>query len=137
MKKFMAEFKEFAVKGNVIDLAIGVIIGGAFSGLTSSLVEMVIMPIVGLFIGGLDLSTWVINIPNFIYGGDPVAWQIGAFITSVINFIILALVVFFIVKVINRMKRKEEAKEEAPAAPPEPTKEELLLAEIRDILKDK
>ena len=134
MKKFLTEFREFAVKGNVMDLAIGVIIGGAFSGLISSFVEMVIMPVVGLFIGGIDLSTWVIYLPNFLYGGSPVEWQIGSFLTAVINFIILAFVVFLIVKAVNRLKRKQE---EAPAAPPEPSKEELLLAEIRDLLKDK
>ena len=134
MKKLLTEFREFAVKGNVMDLAVGVIIGGAFSGLISSFVEMVIMPVVGLFIGGIDLSTWVISLPNFLYGGSPVEWQIGSFLSAVINFIILAFVVFLIVKAGNRLKRKQE---EAPAAPPEPSKEELLLAEIRDLLKDK
>lgn len=134
MKKFLSEFKEFAVKGNVIDLAIGVIVGGAFGSITSTLIEKVIMPFIGLFIGGIDISQWVINIPNFIYGGAPIAIGIGEFLMAVLNFFIIAMVLFIFVKAINAFKRK---KEEEPPAPPEPSNEEKLLAEIRDLLKDK
>lgn len=133
MKKFFNEFKEFAVKGNVVDLAIGVIIGGAFGTITSTLIEKIIMPFIGIFIGGIDISQWVINIPNFIYGGDPISIGIGEFLMAVLNFLIIAIVLFVFVKAVNVFKRK---KEEAPPAPAEPSNEEKLLAEIRDILKD-
>jgi len=134
MKKFFSEFKAFAARGNVIDLAIGVVIGGAFGAITSSLVNDLVMPLVGLFIGGVDLTSWVINIPNFIYGGDPIALNIGLFISAIVDFLIIAFVLFCVIKAINSSKKK---KEEAPAAPPAPSAEEKLLTEIRDILKEK
>ena len=134
MKKFFSEFKAFAARGNVIDLAIGVVIGGAFGAITTSLVNDLVMPLVGLFIGGIDLTSWVINIPNFIYGGDPIALNIGLFISAIIDFLIIAFVLFCVIKAINRTKKKEE---EAPKAPPAPSAEEVLLTEIRDILKKK
>ena len=132
MKKFLAEFKTFATKGNVIDLAVGVMIGAAFSSITTTLVGSVLMPLIGLFIGGIDIGSWVINIPNFIYGGDDIALGMGAFIMSVINFIIIALILFLMIKAMNKMRSKKE--EAAPAAP---SKEEVLLTEIRDIMKEK
>ncbi len=132
MKKFLSEFKAFAARGNVIDLAVGVVIGAAFGAITTSLVNDIVMPLVGLFIGGIDLTSWVINIPNFIYGGDPIALNIGLFISAIVDFLIIAFVLFCVIKVINRKK-----KEEAPKAPPAPSAEEKLLAEIRDILKEK
>ena len=92
------------------------------------------MPLVGLFIGGVDLTSWVINIPNFIYGGDPIALNIGLFISAIVDFLIIAFVLFCVIKAINSSKKK---KEEAPAAPPAPSAEEKLLTEIRDILKEK
>lgn len=131
MKKFLNEFKAFAARGNVIDLAVGVVIGGAFGAITTSLVNDLVMPIVGLFIGGIDLSSWIINIPNFIYGGDAIAVNIGNFISAIVDFLIIAFVLFCVIKVINRKKK------EAPKAPPAPSAEEKLLAEIRDILKEK
>ena len=134
MKKFFAEFKDFIARGNVLDLAVGVIIGGAFGAITNALVEHVIMPFVGLFIGGLDLSHWVINVPNFIYGGEPIAIGIGAFLNAIINFLIIALVLFAIIKAFNKFKKAEEEK---PAPPPEPSAEEKLLTEIRDLLAKK
>ncbi|MBE6949297.1 MAG: large-conductance mechanosensitive channel protein MscL [Ruminococcaceae bacterium] len=134
MKKFFSEFKAFAARGNVIDLAVGVVIGGAFGAITSSLVNDLVMPLVGLFIGGVDLTSWVINIPNFIYGGDPIALNIGLFISAIVDFLIIAFVLFCVIKAINSSKKK---KEEAPAAPPAPSAEEKLLTEIRDILKEK
>ncbi len=132
--KFLREFKEFAVRGNVIDLAIGVIIGGAFSTITSSLVNDIVMPFIGMFLGGVDFSSWAIELPRFFGQEEPIMLNIGIFINTVIEFIILAFVVFLAVKAVNRMRRP---KEEAPAAPPAPSKEEVLLTEIRDILKDK
>ena len=134
MKKFFSEFKAFAARGNVIDLAIGVVIGGAFGAITTSLVNDLVMPLVGLFIGGIDLTSWVVSIPNFIYGGDPIALNIGLFISAIIDFLIIAFVLFCVIKAINSTKKKEE---EAPKAPPAPSAEEKLLAEIRDILKEK
>lgn len=128
-KSFFQEFKQFALKGNVIDLAVGVIIGGAFSGITSSLVKDIIMPFVGLFIGTDTLSTLVIPIGSAVL-------NIGVFIQTVINFVILAFIVFLMVKGINRLRTKTEAPPPSPE-PPAPSKEELLLAEIRDLLAAK
>lgn len=131
MKKFLKEFKTFAARGNVVDLAVGVVIGSAFGAITTSLVNDLVMPIVGLFIGGIDLTSWVVNIPNFIYGGDAIAVNIGNFISAIVDFLIIAFVLFCVIKVINRKKK------EAPKAPPAPSAEEKLLTEIRDILKNK
>lgn len=144
------EFTAFAIKGNAMALAVGTIIGAAFSGITKSLTDDVIMPIIAIFMGGIDFSELKIVLPRLF--SEPVldeagneilnTLNYGNFISAVINFIILAFVVFMLVKGLNKMtevgKKKEEAKEE-PAAPaePEPTKEELLLSEIRDILKNK
>lgn len=130
-KKFIREFKEFASKGNVVDLAIGVIIGGAFKSITTSIVDDIFMPFVGLFIGGIDLSEWVVKIPNFIYKGEPIALNVGNFLMAVIDFVIIALVVFMMVKAMNALKKK---KVEEKAAEPVMTKEEVLLTEIRDLL---
>ena len=130
---FRAELNKFVMRGNVIDLAVGVIIGGAFATITNSLVNDVLMPFIGLFIGGIDFSTWSFTIPAIFTGAEPAVINIGLFIQAVVNFLIMAFVIFLIVKAINRLHRKEEA---APPPPPEPSKEELLLAEIRDLLKE-
>ncbi len=127
MSGFMKEFKQFALKGNVMDLAVGIIIGGAFSGITSSLVNDIIMPLVGLFIGADTFSSLVIPVGSAVV-------NLGNFIQTIINFIILAFVVFLMMRSINSLRKKEEA---APAAPPAPSKEEVLLTEIRDILAKK
>ncbi|MDD7511295.1 MAG: large-conductance mechanosensitive channel protein MscL [Peptostreptococcaceae bacterium] len=124
-KGLMGEFKEFISKGNVIDLAVGVIIGGAFTAIVTSLVNDILMPIIGLILGGMDFSTL-----SFGIGGAQVMY--GAFIQAVINFLIIAFVIFMIVKGINSMKRKEE---EAPAEPEAPAADIQLLTEIRDLLK--
>ncbi len=143
------EFMAFAVKGNAMALAVGTIIGAAFSGITKSLTDDIIMPIIAIFMGGIDFSELKITLPRLF--GDPVldetgheilnTLNYGNFISAIINFFILALVVFFLVKGLNKMadaaKKKEEAKVEEPAAPPAPSNEELLLAEIRDLLKNK
>ena len=139
MKKFFQEFKEFINKGNVLGLAVGVIIGGAFSTITTSLTNDIIMPIVSIFLGGVDFSTMSIQLPS-PFGGNPEAPNMlnyGNFISAIINFLILALVVFCIVKAVNGAMEKAKKKEEAaPTAPPEPSAEEKLLTEIRDLLKE-
>lgn len=156
---FFKEFKEFALKGNVMDMAVGVIIGGAFGKIVSSLVNDIIMPPIGALIGNTDFSNLKIDISrmrdmtssavhkvgDMVSGSDavtvqaaaePVYWNYGAFIQQCIDFTILAFCVFLMVKLMNRlMRKKEEAP--APAAPPAPTKEEILLTEIRDLLKEK
>ena len=140
MKKFFQEFKEFINKGNVLGLAVGVIIGGAFSTITTSLTNDVIMPIVAIFLGGVDFSSMSVTLPTFYSlaeGAAPNTLNYGSFISAVINFLILALVVFCIVKTVNAAMEKAKKKEEAaPPAPPEPSAEEKLLTEIRDLLKE-
>ena len=139
MKKFLQEFKEFINKGNVLGLAVGVIIGGAFSTITTSLTNDVIMPVVSIFLGGVDFSSMSVALPTFYSVAEdaaPNTLNYGNFISAVINFLILALVVFCIVKAVNTAMDKAKKKEEAaPPAPPEPSAEEKLLTEIRDILK--
>ena len=162
MKKLWKEFTDFAVKGNAMALAVGTIIGGAFSTITKSLTNDLIMPVVNIFLGGADFSEAKVALPRMPWveptyetivnaEGVEVVQEVqnyltyGNFISAVINFLILALVVFFIVKGLNALtelgKKKEEeaaapAEEPAPAPEPEPTAEEKLLAEIRDLLKE-
>ncbi|ATL46922.1 large conductance mechanosensitive channel protein MscL [Chitinophaga caeni] len=124
---FIKEFKEFAMKGNVIDMAVGIVIGAAFGKIVSALVNNIIMPLVGILIGGLDFKNLKITVGNAEVG-------YGIFIQTIVEFIIVAFAIFLLIKAINRMKRK---KEEAPAPPPGPTNEEKLLMEIRDALKSK
>lgn len=129
MKKFFAEFKEFIAKGDAMSMAVGVVVGGAFTAIVNSLVNDIIGPVIGLIIGGLDFSGLAITVneASILY---------GSFIQAVINFIITAFVLFLVVKGMNKMmslkKKEEEAKEEAPAAPAEDI---VLLTEIRDLLK--
>ena len=129
----LKEFKEFAVKGNVIDMAVGIIVGVAFGKIVSSVVSDVIMPPIGLIIGGIDFSKLSIILKGV--PGDPAAVVIayGKFIQTVVDFTIVAFIIFMLVKAINTLKRKAEAVPPLPA----PSKEEALLAEIRDILKEK
>ena len=152
MKKpaWIDEFITFAVKGNAMALAVGTIIGAAFSTITKSLTDDVIMPIIAIFMGGIDFSELKITLPR-LFGEAPVdeagnaianTLNYGNFISAIINFLILALVVFFLVKGLNKLsdltKKKEEAAAEAePPAPPAPSAEEVLLTEIRDLLKNK
>lgn len=133
----ISEFREFAVKGNVVDLAVGVIIGGAFGKIVTTLVDKVIMPPIGLLIGGVDFSKWVITLKEASVDATgkeipAVAIGIGEFINAGIQFIILAFAIFLMVKAINRLRREEPA---APPAPAEPSEDVLLLREIRDSLK--
>lgn len=137
---FLKEFKAFALKGNVMDMAVGVIIGGAFGKIVTSLVNDIIMPPIGILVGGVDFTNLKLVIKKaVIENGAEIApavtWNYGAFIQQVVDFTILALCVFMMVKVMNKLMKKEE-KKPAPAAPPAPTKEELLLTEIRDLLKE-
>ena len=140
MKKFFNEFKEFINKGNVLGLAVGVIIGGAFSTITTSLTYDIIMPLVSIFLGGVDFSSMTVALPTFYAvaaDAAPNTLNYGNFISAVINFLILALVVFCIVKTVNGAMEKARKKEEAaPPPPPEPSVEEKLLTEIRDLLKE-
>ena len=151
MKKpaWIEEFMTFAVKGNAMALAVGTIIGAAFSTITKSLTDDIIMPIVAIFMGGIDFSELKITLPR-LFGEAPVdeagnaianTLNYGNFISAIINFLILALVVFFLVKGLNKLsdmtKKKEEAAAAAePPAPPAPSAEEVLLTEIRDLLKN-
>ena len=139
MKKFWREFKEFINKGNVLGLAVGVIIGGAFSTITTSLTNDIIMPIVSIFLGGVDFSTMNLALPTFFPVADeavPNTLNYGNFISAVINFLILALVVFLIVKAVNKaMSLTKKREEETHPPPPTPSNEEVLLTEIRDLLK--
>lgn len=126
MKKFLKEFKEFAIKGNMLDLAVGVMIGTAFNAIIKSLIENIFMPIIGIIIGGKDFSALSVTI------GDA-AIQYGMLIQNVINFTVTAFVLFILVKTINNLKKKEEIIEEEK--PEEPSEEIKLLSEIRDLLK--
>ncbi len=140
MGKFLNEFKAFAVKGNAVDMAVGVIIGGAFGKIVSSIVDDIIMPPIGWLIGGVNFSDLKVTLPaeKIADGIEMQAATInyGNFIQTLIDFIIIAFCVFLLVKGINRLAKKEE-KPAAPAPQPEPSNEEKLLAEIRDLLKDK
>ena len=137
----LKEFKTFAMRGNVVDLAVGVIIGGAFGKIVSSIVNDIIMPPIGLLLGGVNFSDLFFAIDGQSYDSLAKAREAsapliayGAFLQTVIDFLIIAAVIFFFVKGLNSLKKKEEAK---PAAPPAPSNEEVLLTEIRDILKNK
>lgn len=126
------EFQEFAVKGNVVDMAVGIIIGGAFGTIVKSLVSDIIMPPIGILMGGIDFSEIVITLQQATADAEAVTMNIGVFINNVISFVIVAWAVFMLVKGMNSLKKKEEA---APAAPPAPPRSEVLLEEIRDALK--
>ena len=128
----MKEFKEFAVKGNVIDMAVGIVIGAAFGKIVSSFVADVIMPPIGVLVGGINFSNLAFTIKEAAGDIPAVVVSYGKFIQTAVDFTIIAFAIFMVIKGINSLKRKEE---EAPAAPPEPTKEEVLLTEIRDLLK--
>ena len=135
--KLINEFKEFISRGNVIDLAVGVIIGGAFTSIVNSLVNDIFMPVIGGIMSGINFTDLKIRIPAAIEGMEDVTIMYGNFIQAVVNFLLIALVVFLFVKGINKVRRKEEKAEEAKEAaePPKPSDEVLLLREIRDELK--
>lgn len=153
MKKFFSEFKTFISRGNVVDMAVGVIVGGAFGKISTSLVNDVIMPAVSMLMGGVDFTAWKVVLKEAVMemGADgvlvetapEVAIKYGSLIAVIVDFLIIALSVFCMVKLINTMKAKAEAmkkkeeEEAAPPADPEPSAEEKLLTEIRDLLKNK
>jgi large conductance mechanosensitive channel len=132
--KVLQEFKQFAMRGNVMDMAIGIIIGAAFGKIISSIVSDVIMPPIGLLLGGVDFSNLAVTLKEGSEGVQPVLLKYGVFINTVIDFLIIAFAIFMVVKGINSMKKKEEEK---PTAPPAPTKSEILLEEIRNELRKK
>lgn len=139
MGKFIQEFKEFAVKGNAVDMAVGVIIGGAFGGIVNSIVNDIIMPPIGYVIGGVNFTDLKVELPKVVVEGvelAPATISYGNFIQTVINFLIVAFCVFMLVKGINKLNKKKE-EPAAPAPEPEPSAEEKLLTEIRDLLKNK
>lgn len=149
-KGFIKEFKEFAISGNMFDMAIGIIIGGVFKDLVTSFTNNIIMPIISIFTGGVSFESWKIALPSIFEKTDPETGEViqnyltfGDFISAIISFLILMLVVFLLVKGVNKLRKaaeakkaKEEAPEEEPA-PPEPSAEEKLLTEIRDLLAKK
>ena len=130
--KIIDEFKSFAVKGNVIDMAVGIIIGAAFGKIVTSFVNDVIMPPIGILIGGVKFSSLKIVLKEAVGETPAIAINYGNFLQVTFDFLIIALAIFMVIKVMNAAKKKEEAK---PAAPAAPTKEEVLLTEIRDLLK--
>ncbi len=143
-KGFVAEFKEFISRGNVLDMAVGVIIGGAFGKISTSLVNDVIMPAISMLTGGIDFSSWKVVLKAAVAGADgvidpatEVAIRYGTFLATILDFLIIAFAVFCLIKGINAFRRKKTEPEEpaAPAPEPEPSNEEKLLTEIRDLLK--
>ena len=130
---FIQEFKDFAVKGNVVDMAVGIIIGGAFGKIVSSFVNDVIMPPIGAMLGGVDFSKLQIIVKDAVGEAPAVAIKYGAFLNTVIDFVIIAFTIFILVKIMNNLKKKEEAP--APAAPATTPEDIMLLREIRDSLK--
>ena len=137
MKKFFEEFKAFAMRGNVIDMAVGVVIGGAFGKITNSVVNDIIMPLISMLTGGVDFSAWKWVLKEAVMEGSKVVTPDANLIAVILDFIIIAFAVFCMVKAINKMHDKlSKPAEPEPEKEPEPTKEEVLLAEIRDLLKE-
>jgi large conductance mechanosensitive channel len=130
----VSEFKKFAMRGNVVDMAVGIVIGGAFGKIVSSFVADVLMPPIGIALGGVDFTDLAITLKEGTAEAEAVMLNYGAFIQSVVDFLIIAFAIFMVVKAMNSLQKKEE---EEPAAPPEPSKEEVLLTEIRDALRSK
>ena len=142
-KGFISEFKQFIARGKVMDMAVGVIIGGAFGKISTSLVNDVIMPAVSMLTGGVDFSNWKIVLKQAVAGADgvidastEVAIRYGSFLATIIDFLIIAFAVFCLIKFLNSLHRKKEEAPAAPPAPPEPSAEEKLLTELRDLLKE-
>lgn len=134
----MSEFKDFAMKGNVVDMAVGVVIGTAFKGVVSSFTNDVLMPPIGLLVGGVDFSNLGLTLKQATADAEAVAINYGLFINTVLDFLIIAFAIFLVVKAMNSaMEAGKKKEEEAPPAPPEPSKEEVLLTEIRDALQNR
>ena len=130
MKTFIAEFKTFIARGNVMDMAVGVIVGGAFKAIADSLTNDILMPLLGIVVGKVSFADLVLTV-----GEAQIAY--GNFLQAILNFLIMAFAVFCLIKAVNRFHHKKETAPAAPSAPPEPTSEEKLLTEIRDLLKEK
>ena len=128
----VSEFKDFAMRGNVVDMAVGIVIGGAFGKIVSSFVADVLMPPIGLLVGGVDFSGLAVTLKQAAEDVEAVTLNYGTFIQTVVDFLIIAFAIFLVVKAMNSMKKKED---EAPPEPPKPSKEEVLLTEIRDALR--
>lgn len=128
----LQEFKKFAMRGNVVDMAVGIIIGAAFGKIVSSFVNDVLMPPIGMLLGGIDFSSFSFTLKEAADGAEAVVLKYGAFINTIIDFVIVAWAIFMVIKAMNALKKKEEA---APPAPPKPSPEVALLTEIRDALK--
>jgi large conductance mechanosensitive channel len=129
------EFKTFALKGNVMDMAVGIIIGGAFGKIVASFVNDVLMPPIGMLLGGVDFVDLALTLKRATEDAEAVMLRYGAFIQAVVDFMIIAFSIFMMIRWINSLKRKEEVAPAAPPEPPKPTNEEVLLAEIRDLLR--
>jgi large conductance mechanosensitive channel len=130
----MSEFRDFAMRGNVVDMAVGIVIGAAFGKIVSSFVSDVLMPPIGILLGGMDFTELAFTLKEASGEVAAVTLNYGVFVQTVVDFVIIAFAIFMVIKAMNRMKKKEEA---APPAPPEPSAEEKLLAEIRDLLKQR
>lgn len=137
MKKLAKEFGAFIKRGNVVDMAVGVIIGGAFGKIVTSLVENIITPAISMITGKVNIAALSVTLPAQAADGTPIVLAYGAFLQSIIDFLIIALCIFFMIKAIGKIRLRKETEEAAKeAAPPEPTKEEQLLTEIRDLLAE-
>ncbi len=136
-KKFWDDFRKFAFKGNIVDLALAVVIGGAFGKIVSSLVNDIIMPLVGMMIGNIDFKDLKFTIPTVVEGVKGATLTYGMFIQNVIDFMLVALSMFLVIKLFAKFQQKKEEEPAAPPAPAEPSNEEKLLMEIRDLLKEK
>ena len=136
-KGIVSEFKEFITRGNVMDMAVGIIIGGAFTAIVQSLVNDLLMPVIGALLGGIDFTTlkYVVRAADEAAGIEEAAIKYGSFIQAIVNFLLIAIVIFLLVRGINKMRRKKEEPAPAPAPDPEPSEEVKLLTEIRDALK--
>jgi large conductance mechanosensitive channel len=130
----MSEFRDFAMRGNVVDMAVGIVIGGAFGKIVSSFVNDVLMPPLGIAIGGVDFSQLSMTLKEAAGEAEAVTLNYGAFVQTVVDFVIIAFAIFMVIKAMNSLKKKEEEK---PAEPPKPSAEETLLSEIRDLLRDR
>lgn len=134
---YLKEFKEFASRGNVVDLAVGLVIGVAFGKIVTSFVADILMPPIGALLGGVNFTAFKLTIKDATEGVEAVTINYGNFIQTIFDFLIIAFAIFWVVKVMNKMKKKEEAAPPAPVAPPAPSNQEVLLGEIRDLLKKK
>lgn len=130
------EFKEFAVKGNVVDMAVGVIIGAAFGKIVTSLVTDIVMPPIGVLVGGVNFTSLQLTLKDGVGQVAPVTLRYGVFLQTIFDFMIVALAIFAVIKLINQLKREEIKAPAPPPAPPEPPRQELLLAEIRDAVRE-